>query len=150
MYKSYYKSPIGVLEVVADDNHILAINFVKKIRKSINNALTRQCVVELKEYFKGQRKSFDVAIKISGSTWQARICFELTKIPYGGIISYQDLAAMGGRSSAARAVGMAVNKNKIPIIIPCHRVLGSRGQLVGYAGGLDKKAKLLELEKSFD
>lgn len=149
MYKAYLKSPLGFLEIVADDNYILAINFVKNKKISKNNALTKQCVAALIEYFKRQRQVFDLPIKISGSPWQVRTCFELARVPYGSIISYQDLAAMSGNTQAARAVGMAVNKNKIPIIIPCHRVLGSRGQLVGYAGGLWRKKALLALENRF-
>ncbi len=149
-YNSYFKSPLGVLEIVADDNYILTINFVKNIKKETNNALSKKCVVQLKEYFSGKRKSFDLPIKILGSPWQTRACLEASKIPYAGVISYQDLAAMSGNIKAARAIGMALNKNKIPIIIPCYRVLGGGGQLVGYAGGLDKKEKLLEMEKSFD
>lgn len=145
-YKNYYKSPIGFLEIVADDNHILEINFVKTKKRSKNNTLTSKCVVQLREYFAGKRKKFDLPIKITGSPWQTRTCFELTKVPYGCIISYQDLAAMGGKRKAARSVGMAVHKNKIPIIIPCHRVIGSRGQLVGYASGLWRKKWLLSHE----
>ena len=115
-YKSYYKSPIGWLEIIADDKNILAINFVKRRKVDKSNALSKKCVVQLRQYFAGQRKKFD-------------------------------LAAMGGKSTAARSVGMAAHKNKIPIIIPCHRVLGSRGQLVGYAGGLWRKKYLLNLEQ---
>ena len=147
MYQTYYKSPIGILEIVADDKALLLINFVKKAKPSKVNAITKKCGMQLKEYFAGKRKSFDIPIKITGSPWQVRTCFELSRVPYGAIISYQDLAAMGGKPSAARSVGMAAHKNKIPIIIPCHRVVGSRGQLVGYAGGLWRKKQLLELEK---
>lgn len=147
---AYLKSPIGILEIVSDNQNILAINFVKKTKSNNHNALTKQCVVQLQEYFAGQRQVFDLPVKITGSPWQVRTCFELSKIPYGTIISYQDLAAMGGNVKAARSVGQAVNKNKIPIIIPCHRVVGTRGQLVGYAGGLWRKQVLLELERSFD
>ena len=150
MYKDYYKSPLGVLEIIADNENILAINFVKNIKVRKGNALTKQCVVQLKEYFKARRKAFDLPIKISGSDWQVRVLLQLSKIPWGAVISYQDLAAMSGNAKAARAIGRAVNKNKIPIIIPCHRVVGSRGQLVGYAGGLTKKQALLKLENSFD
>lgn len=149
-YRAYLKSIIGNLEIVADDKNILAINFVKNIKKSKDNTLTKQCVIELREYFKGQRQVFDVPIKLSGTIWQQKVLLHLSKIPYAGIISYGDLAAMAGNSQAARAVGGAVNQNKIPIIIPCHRVIGASGQLVGYAGGLAKKAHLLALEQSFD
>ncbi|MFA6466574.1 MAG: methylated-DNA--[protein]-cysteine S-methyltransferase [Patescibacteria group bacterium] len=150
LHFSYYNSPLGILEIVADERDILAINFVKNIKKSKDNTLTKQCVIELKEYFNGQRRVFEVPVKLSGTIWQQKVLLNLSKIPYASIISYGDLAAMTGNAKAARAVGGAVNQNKIPIIIPCHRVLGGSGQLVGYAGGLAKKATLLSLEQSFD
>ncbi|MBT6691604.1 methylated-DNA--[protein]-cysteine S-methyltransferase [Candidatus Parcubacteria bacterium] len=147
MHKAYYKSPIGILEIVANNKGITAISFVKiKSNNSKSNALITRCIVQLKEYFSGQRKTFDVPIVIEGTEWQVRVWTELTKIPFGSIIAYQDLAAMSGNKQAARAVGNAVNKNKIPIIIPCHRVLGSSGKLVGYEGGLWRKKYLLEQE----
>jgi len=150
MYKAYLKSPLGVLEIITNDEYIVAINFVKNIKKDKHNALTKQCVVQLKEYFKGRRKVFDLALKLSATAWQQKVWLNLVKIPYNSVISYSDLAAMTGNDKAARAVGGAVNKNKIPIIIPCHRVVGVKGELVGYAGGLARKKKLLELENSFD
>lgn len=149
-YNSYLKSRVGILEIIADEKYILAINFVKNIKKEKNNTLTQKCVVQLREYFLGKRKSFDLPIKISGTIWQDLVWQKLGQIPYGAVISYKDLAIMIGRPSSARAVGQAVNKNKLAIILPCHRVLGSNGKLVGYAGGLAKKQKLLELEQSFD
>jgi len=149
-YRAYLKSIVGPLEIVADDKNILAINFVKRVAKNNHNTLTRQCVVELKEYFKGQRKIFNLPIKLSGTLWQESVWLSLSQIPYGGIISYADLAAMSANPRAARAVGNAVNKNKVPIIMPCHRVLASGGAWGGYAGGLSKKRALLALEKSFD
>ena len=150
MSQAYLKSPMGVLEIVADDKNILAVNFVKTSKQEKNNALTKQCVVQLKEYFAGRRKIFDLPIKLSGTVWQQAVYLVLSKVPYASIISYADLATMVANSGAARAVGGAVNKNPLTIIIPCHRVLGSKGQLVGYAGGLWRKKRLLELEKAFD
>lgn len=150
IYTSYLKSPIGILEILANEKNILAINFVKKIGKSKNNTLTSKCVVQLKQYFAGKRQKFDLPIKIDGTLWQNRVYLALSKVPYGSIISYQDLAAMAGNPRASRAVGQAVNQNKIAIIIPCHRVLGSQAKLVGYAGGLWRKKELLALEKTFD
>ena len=150
MSQAYLKSPMGVLEIVADDKNILAVNFVKKSKQDTSNALTKQCVAQLKEYFAGRRKIFDLPIKLSGTVWQQAVYLVLSKVPYASIISYADLATMVANSGAARAVGGAVNKNPLTIIIPCHRVLGSKGQLVGYAGGLWRKKRLLELEQAFD
>ena len=148
-YFSYYNSPIGILEIVADDKFILAIDFVKIQKSNNNNALTKKCVVELREYFAGKRKIFSVPYKFSGSDFQNKVYELLVKIPYGAIISYGDLAKMLGQPQAARAIGQAVNKNKIAIIVPCHRVLGSAGELVGYASGIWRKKRLLDLEKAF-
>jgi methylated-DNA-[protein]-cysteine S-methyltransferase len=149
LYFSYYNSPIGILEVVADEQAILVIDFVKIQKPNNNNALTKKCVVELKEYFSGKRKVFSVPYKLSGTIFQNEVYRSLIKIPYGNIISYGDLAKMIARPKAARAIGQAVNKNKIAIIVPCHRVLGSTGKLVGYASGIHRKKSLLALEKKY-
>jgi len=100
-YTSYYKSPIGALEIVADEENIVAIKFVRASKKNKSNALSKKCVVQLKEYFGGKRKIFDLPVKISGSPWQTRACFEVSKVPYAGVISYQDLAEMSGKKKAA-------------------------------------------------
>lgn len=149
LYFSYYNSPIGILEVVADEQAILAIDFVKIQKPNNNNALTKKCVVELEEYFSGKRKAFSVPYKLSGTIFQNEVYQSLIKIPYASIISYGDLAKMIDRPKAARAIGQAVNKNKIAIIVPCHRVLGSSGELVGYASGIHRKKSLLALEKKY-
>lgn len=149
-YNSYLKSQIGILEIVANNQNILAINFVKKIKQEKDNTLSKKCVVQLKEYFEGKRKTFDVPIKLSGTIWQNLVWQKLSQIPYGHIISYKDLAIMADNKKAARATGQAVNKNKLPIIIPCHRVVSSDGNIGGFAQGINTKKSLLELEKSFD
>lgn len=149
-YRDFLKTPVGFLEIVADEKNILAINFTKQARRKNSNALTQKCVVELKEYFLGKKKKFVLPLKFSGTDFQEKVWSALRQIPYGSIISYGDLAAMIGRPKAARAIGGAVNKNPIPIIVPCHRVVGSDGQLVGYEGGLWRKKWLLRRENSFD
>lgn len=145
-YKSYIKSPVGVLEIIADSDYILAINYVSKLKRSNDNALTKKCVVQLNQYFSGKRRVFDLPWQIDGTDWQKKVWQKLFKIPFGSIVSYGQLAKMLGNPKGARAVGNAVNKNKIPIIIPCHRVLGSDTKLVGYAGGLWRKKNLLKIE----
>lgn len=104
---------------------------------------------QLDEYFTGRRKAFDFPLVTSGTEFQKRVWDELKKIPYGETISYSELAARCGSSKACRAVGQANNRNKIMIVIPCHRVVGKDGSLTGYAGGLAVKKLLLELEKKY-
>lgn len=101
---------------------------------------------QLVEYFNGERREFDIDLDIIGTEFQQRVWQALMKIPYGETVSYKDIAIAVGNPKALRAVGMANNKNKIPIIIPCHRVIGTNGKLVGYGGGLPVKEKLLKLE----
>lgn len=142
--KTYYKSPVGWLEIIATDKYLLAINFKKSKGQNQTSAFLRKTTKQLDEYFQGTRKKFDLAIKLTGTPWQIKVWQELSRVPYGTVVSYRDL--MG--SKYARAVGNAVNKNKIPIIIPCHRVVGADGSLTGYAGGLWRKKRLLELENT--
>ena len=130
-------------EIVQNDNIWLdKKSYMLKETDLINN--TRK---QLDEYFAGNRKQFDIPIKLDGTDFQIKVWKELLKIPYGETCSYLDIAKCIGNPKASRAVGMANNKNKIIIIVPCHRVIGSNKKLVGYACGLDVKEKLLELER---
>lgn len=108
--------------------------------------LTQQAVQQLTEYFAGQRQKFTLPIMQEGTTFQQRVWEALTTIPYGETRSYAQLAQLVDNPKAVRAVGGANNKNKLAIVVPCHRVIGSNGKLVGYAGGLARKAGLLALE----
>ena len=101
---------------------------------------------QLSEYFAGDRKQFDLPLKLSGTDFQVRVLEELQRIPYGETTSYGAIAKSIGQPKAMRAVGAANGRNPIPIIIPCHRVIGSGGDLTGFGGGLDTKAALLRLE----
>jgi methylated-DNA-[protein]-cysteine S-methyltransferase len=102
---------------------------------------------ELDEYFEGRRKAFDLPVDLRGRSEFSRLVLEqLAKVPYGEVTTYGSLAARTGRPRAARAVGMIMNRNPIPIVLPCHRVVGSTGSLVGYGGGLERKRRLLDLE----
>ena len=101
---------------------------------------------QLKEYFTGKRSVFDLSIHYTGTSFQNRVWDELRKIPYGSTVTYGELAARIGKPGASRAVGGANNRNPISIIVPCHRVIGAGGDLVGYGGGLDKKRWLLDHE----
>ncbi len=109
--------------------------------------LIREAAKQLKEYLSGKRKTFDLSLDPEGTPFQKAVWKTLTGIPYGETRTYKDIAERIGNPKACRAVGMANNKNPIAILIPCHRVIGAGGKLVGYAGGLDIKKKLLDLEK---
>ena len=124
-------------------------NFKEIIKSSIQKEteLIKNAKKQLDEYFAGKRKNFDIPIELNGTDFQIKVWKELLKIPYGETCTYLDIAKRVGNPNASRAVGMANNKNKIMIIVPCHRVIGSNKKLVGYAGGLDIKEKLLKLEK---
>ncbi|HZK34306.1 MAG TPA: methylated-DNA--[protein]-cysteine S-methyltransferase [Bacillota bacterium] len=109
--------------------------------------LLSQASQQLFDYLDGERYSFDLPLAAEGTAFQQRVWQALEAIPYGQVKSYKDIAIAIGNKNAARAAGMANNKNPIPIIIPCHRVIGANGQLIGYSGGLDIKRYLLDLEK---
>lgn len=150
LFKAYYNSEIGVIEVVSSEDAIVSLDFVDKEGEATEFIpILRKAYAQLDEYFKGKRKSFDLKLHIEGTEFQKKVWHELTKIPYGEIATYKDIAMRVGNVKAVRAVGNSNNKNKIGIILPCHRVIGSNGKLVGYAGGLDKKEWLLNHEKKF-
>ncbi len=107
----------------------------------------KKAAIQLQEYLQGKRSAFDLPLSPEGTDFQKRVWEELMKIPYGETSSYGKLAGNIGKPGAARAVGLANNRNPIPVIIPCHRVIGANGSLVGYGGGLPMKEKLLALEK---
>lgn len=147
-YVAYMDSLIGILKVVADEEALIRIDFVESCDENHGNAITTQCIQELQAYFTGERSAFDVPVRfISGTPFEQSVWNALRSIPYGETRSYKEVAIMCGRDKAARAIGMANHKNLIPIIIPCHRVIGAHGSMVGYAGGLDKKVSLLRLEQ---
>ena len=144
----YYDYPIGRLAIAADEYGITDVSMSevdaeKKITPIIENAAK-----QLDEYFRGKRKKFDLPLSVHGTDFQKSVWNALQKIPYGKTCSYKDIAVAVGNSKASRAVGMANNRNKIIIIIPCHRVIGIDGSPVGYGGGLDVKKMLLLLENS--
>ena len=143
-----YQSPIGAYLIGADDTNILAIDRIDEAETIIEKEtpLLRVAKQQLTEYFAGQRTVFDLPIKTAGTAFQQQVWQALKAIPYGETRSYKEIAAAIDNPKAVRAVGGANNKNPISIVIPCHRVIGSSGQLVGYGGGLDTKVFLLALE----
>jgi len=141
------ETSIGLIKLVAEDDAIIEIIFNAEGNVTASESpIINQCIKELEEYFDGERTSFDVPIKITGTEFQNKVWTELTKIPYGQTISYSELATRLGDIKTIRAAASANGKNKLPIIVPCHRVIGKDGSLVGFSGGLDKKEWLLKLE----
>ncbi|MEG0292317.1 MAG: methylated-DNA--[protein]-cysteine S-methyltransferase [Anaerovoracaceae bacterium] len=146
-----YSSVIGLLAISYEDEYIVGINILDEENTEIideKSFISDNCFLQIKEYLDGKRKTFDLKYKLCGTEFQKTVWDELLKIPYGKTRSYKDVAIAIGRSSSARAVGNANNHNPIMIIVPCHRVIGNSGKLVGYAGGLKVKEKLLSIEKS--
>lgn len=144
----YYNSPIGILEIKANSLGITELNFTDNETTSIYNDVIKNCLCQLEEYFNGTRSKFDISISFEkGTEFQHQVWNTLMKIPYGKTASYKEVALLIENEKAVRAVGNANNKNPIPIIIPCHRVIGSNGKLVGYAGELWRKEWLLNHEK---
>lgn len=150
MCQVYYSSPIGVIKIKGSNEGIEVIEFVDKYNETDEEVVmdenTSLALKELDEYFSNKRKKFTVKINMQGTEFQKRVWKELLNIPYGKVVSYKQIAEAIGNPKAARAVGNANNKNKIAIIIPCHRVIGSNSKLVGYAGGIRRKKYLIELE----
>jgi methylated-DNA-[protein]-cysteine S-methyltransferase len=150
------KSPVGKLKLVASDKGLVAILWEKdsprRVRLSELVANDRHPVLmeterQLGEYFSGKRKAFSVALDLRGTRFQKDVWEALLAIPYGETRSYGQLAKQLGNPRATRAVGAANGRNPVSIIVPCHRVMGSSGELTGFAGGLETKAQLLTLEK---
>ncbi|NLH46684.1 MAG: methylated-DNA--[protein]-cysteine S-methyltransferase [Acholeplasmataceae bacterium] len=147
--KAYFHSPVGWLSIEDNGTALTKINFEKQVCKEDGkrSKLADMAIQQLEEYFSGKRRSFSLPMAPEGTQFMLDVWRALISIPYGEVISYGDIARAIEKPKAARAVGMANNRNPLPIIIPCHRVIGANGQLVGYAGGLGCKEKLLALEK---
>jgi methylated-DNA-[protein]-cysteine S-methyltransferase len=149
------ESPVGALRIEADTDAVRVVHFVAKGEAVSDGGaavpaaarrLAELAAVELEEYFRGRRQVFTVAVRPHGTPFQRRVWAALRKIPFGVTRSYGDVAKAIGEPTAVRAVGGANNRNPIAIVIPCHRVIGSDGKLVGYGGGLEHKAWLLKHE----
>jgi methylated-DNA-[protein]-cysteine S-methyltransferase len=147
---AYYQSPVGDLVIESRLNKIIAVNFVKSQRSDVClTPVIEQCILELDEYFLKGRKFFNVELQFTGSAFQNKVWNELLTIPYGKTISYLELAIRMGDINSTRAAGLANGQNSIAILVPCHRVIGKNGDLVGYTGGVDKKIWLLQHEGAF-
>jgi len=146
----FYETPVGKIGLADNGRAITDLFFGEDspLTEYIINEteLLKSAYKQLMEYFSGSRKIFDLSLAFEGTSFQQKVWKALLTIPYGHVRSYKDIAKQTGNEKACRAVGMANNRNPIGIIIPCHRVIGSDGKLVGYGGGLDIKRYLLQLE----
>ncbi|MEU9505543.1 methylated-DNA--[protein]-cysteine S-methyltransferase [Micromonospora sp. NPDC048170] len=142
-------SPIGEFSVATDGSHVCRAHFgrVDTAGEEPGDEAARQAVAELRAYFAGELTEFAVPLAVpGGSDFERGVWREMTGIPYGETLTYGEVARRLGDRGAARAVGVACNRNPIPVLVPCHRIVGAGGKLVGFGGGLDRKVKLLELE----
>lgn len=151
-FKTYFQSEIGLIEIVSSDEAIKALYFIddkaqiEPINQTDGPNILQACLTQLDDYFKGRRTAFTLKLDPDGTSFQKAVWQQLLTIPYGQTASYLDIARMVGNTKAVRAIGAANGQNRISIIIPCHRVIGSNGKLTGYGGGLWRKAWLLQHE----
>lgn len=153
MYYCFLDTPIGELLLAGEDGALSMIGFPKgSMRREpeadwiFNEKPLADACEQLREYFSGNRQEFDLPLKLDGTEFQVSVLKALQEIPYGQTTSYGEIARRIGRPKAVRAVGAANGRNPIPIVVPCHRVIGSTGDLTGFGGGLDTKEALLRLE----
>ena len=153
MYYCYLDTPIGELLLAGEEGALSMIGFPKgSMRREpephwiFNEKPLAAACAQLNEYFAGSRKEFDLPLRLTGTEFQVSVLEALQDIPYGETTSYGEIAKRIGRPKAVRAVGAANGRNPIPIVVPCHRVIGSTGDLTGFGGGLDTKEALLRLE----
>ena len=146
---TYETTELGSVTFVEEDGALLAISTHRSQGICQETTLIKEAYLQLTEYLKGERKTFDLPLNPQGTDFQKRVWKALCDIPYGEVRSYKQIAESIGNPKAVRAVGMANNRNPLLIIVPCHRVIGADGKLVGYAAGLDKKAFLLGLEAKY-
>lgn len=150
-YFAYFESPIGMLELISTENALVHLKFVEEAPSQFfePHPFLQECLDQLDDYFMGHREKFDIPLHLVGTDFQKLVWRELVKIPFGETRTYAEVARKIGKAKAVRAVGNANNKNKIAIMIPCHRIVGADGKLTGYAGGLWRKEWLLNHELTF-
>lgn len=148
--KVFYKTSIGWISIEDNGEALTKINFEGASGETYGEKtlINERALSQLEEFFAGKRKAFALPAFAAGTEFMQKVWQALASIPYGEVRTYGDIAKQIGAPKAYRAVGMACNRNHLPIIIPCHRVIGANGRLVGYAGGLEIKATLLALEKT--
>lgn len=150
IFAAYYKSPIGLIEIQSTESYIIGVRFVEGVHLRHNSsvpAVLQKCLNELRQYFQGELTEFSPLRIMRGTEFQQRTWRVLQKIPFGTTKTYKEIAQAIGNEKATRAVGAANGKNPFVIIVPCHRVIGSNGDLVGFGGGIWRKKWLLDHEK---
>jgi methylated-DNA-[protein]-cysteine S-methyltransferase len=146
-HRVYYESPIGWIEIGGSSSQIFSLCFVDAARAGTRpHGALQEAVRELGEYFAGARREFDLDLALRGTMFQEQVWAQLLNVPYGRVLTYQDVADAIGQPRAVRAVGAAIGRNPISIVVPCHRIVGSDGRLTGYGGGLWRKEWLLRHE----
>jgi len=155
IYYTQLESPIGSLLLTLEDEHLTNICMFNQKRNVevqpdwvANDRHFRSIARQLQEYFRGKRRQFDIPMRLQGTDFQLSVWQQLSKIPYGETATYGDIAKRIDNPKAVRAVGLANGRNPIPIIVPCHRVIGTNGKLTGFGGGLENKAILLKIEQT--
>jgi len=147
--RAYYHSPIGIIEIIGKRDGLTSITFAR--RRSGHStqpaAWVKACVRQLDEYFTGKRRRFSLSLYLEGTDFEKKVWTAVSRIPFGQTASYRDIARAVGNGRATRAVGNANRANRFAVVIPCHRVIGSDGSLVGYGGGLWRKKWLLAHEQ---
>jgi len=147
---AYYQTEVGILRIGVMDGKIRSIELENDYKGNLpggqQTECSKQAVMQIEEYFEGKRKQFQLPLDLRGTEFCEKVWACLLEIPYGETRSYKDIAIAVGNEKATRAVGMANHRNPIMIVVPCHRVIGTNGTLVGYAGGLEVKKKLLNTE----
>ncbi|QAS52988.1 methylated-DNA--[protein]-cysteine S-methyltransferase [Halobacillus litoralis] len=146
VFKAYYHSPLGTMEIRSTNRGLISIKFVDEIDSNNPNEHILSCIHQLKEYFKGIRTSFTLELSLDLSKFQKKVLDSLFDIPHGTVMNYSALAKAIGQPDAVRAVAKAVGNNPLAIVIPCHRVIGKNGELRGYAWGKWRKEELLKHE----
>lgn len=154
-----FETPLGAMLALAEDDRLASLDFTdakyaryieREWRESPRSPLLLECARQVSEYFAGRRRTFDLPLAPNGTEFQRRVWAQIARIPYGETIAYAELARRSGAAGSARAAGAATGRNPIAIVVPCHRVVGSSGALTGYAGGVDRKARLLALEGAME
>lgn len=145
---AFYKTELGYFKIAYENRTVFCLKCVNGIDDENNpSAVSDLAFLQVREYLDGNRTGFDFPYELHGTEFQMKVWKALCDIPYGETRSYRDIAEVIGNSKASRAVGMANHRNPMCIVVPCHRVIGANGKLTGYAGGLDMKKRLLELEQ---
>ena len=154
LHWTIHDSPVGPLTLIADERALTGLHFagyshgLGPDRRDPEEPLLAAAAAQLDEYFAAERRDFDLELDLAGTDFQRAVWDELVRIPYGETVSYGEIARRLGRPERVRAVGAANGRNPVAIVVPCHRVIGADGSLVGYGGGLDRKRRLLAIEGS--